>query len=168
MHIIYITGEITDATVDKFINEYNNCQFKDLVIYINSQGGDIAHANVIINIINNSIFDITLIGVGMLFSAAFDIFFLTKCAHKYTLPDTIGMAHFSWSTFQLDESGKPHAEYDKFMMAGMKKTKVTTLQTYTDLGMTPAEVATINKSKDCYFTNIRLQELIEYGKETDS
>ena len=64
-NVIYIKGEITDESVEAFITDYNRCKTSEPVtIYINSIGGDIAHATVITDVINSNKANITLIATG--------------------------------------------------------------------------------------------------------
>lgn len=165
MNILYLKGEINDNSIDDFIKEYNKCS-KDnpITIYINSCGGDVGHADIILNIINQNSKNITLIASGEIFSAAFNIFFFSKCK-RIILEDCIGMAHFSWATFQLDETGKPSSEYDKFLMDEMKRNKSYTIKRFQSIGLNSRELNKIKNSKDCFFTVERLKELLNYGQK---
>ncbi len=167
MNILYITGEINDNLVDHFIKEYNKLDKSNpIVIYINTMGGDVYHAEVIIDIINNNKDNITLIASGEIYSAGFNIFFFSKCAKKL-LPEALGMAHFAWSIFQFDESGKPSNDQDKFLMTEMKRSKDITIKRFEAIGLTPKEISKIKQSKECYFSNERLHELLKYGNKED-
>lgn len=168
-NIIYITGEINDESVEKFIRNFNAAdKTQPIIIYINSEGGDVAHADVISNIIESAS-NVLLIAVGTIFSAAFNIFFFTNNGFnlkKVILPDTIGMAHFSWATFELDESGKVSGDGNKFLMQEMKANKHLTLTRLEKIGLNKTELNKIKNGKDCYFNRKRLQELLDYGQKT--
>ena len=159
-NIVYIKGEIDDTSVATFITDYNKCDLDEpITIYLNSVGGDVAHASVIADVINNKAESTVLIATGEIFSAAFNIFFASKCK-RMLLEDCIGMAHFSWATFALDETGKVSSVYEKFVLQEMKKSKAETLQRLQNLGLTPKELAVIKKGQDCYFSRERLTELL--------
>lgn len=165
MNILYITGEINDALVNSFIKDYNKLDKDEpIVIYINTMGGDVYHAEVIIDVINNNKENITLIASGEIYSAGFNIFFFSQCAKKL-LPEALGMAHFAWSIFQFDESGKPSNDQDKFLMTEMKRSKDITIKRFEKIGLNPKEINKIKQSKECYFSNERLHELLNYGKK---
>lgn len=161
--IIYITNEINEDAVIDFIDEYNKCNiYEPITIYINSPGGYVSHAAVIQDIIDSSL-NVTFIAVGEIFSAAFNLFFFSKCKNKIILPETIGMIHFCWSTFNLDETGKPSSDYDKFIITDMKANKNKTLEKLQTLGLNTKELTKVKNSKDCYFTTERLKELLNNG-----
>jgi ATP-dependent Clp protease protease subunit len=168
MQTIYIVGEIKAKTVVNFLLDYDRLNpTKPITIYLNSPGGGVSHGLVITDVINNNYKNITLIACGEIFSAAFDIFYNTKCK-RLILPETIGMAHFCWSMFQLDESGKPVTEYDKFVMGVLKNNKSKSIAMYKNIGLTSKELSKIKTGKDCYFTTERLNELLENGKKNRS
>lgn len=168
MQILYISNELTHEVVQNFIRDYNCLDLtKSITIYIKSVGGLVGHYALITHIINSNYKNVTLVAVDEIFSSAFNIFFSFK-GKRIILPDTIGMAHFCWSTFQLDERGKPSTDYDKFIMAEMKRNKSKTIKNFQDIGLNTKEVNKIKNSKDCYFTTERLNELLTYGKKNRS
>lgn len=157
--LIYINGELTVEVVNKFINDVNNFKDEKLHIYINSIGGEISHAEVIKDIISN-LEDVTLIASGDLFSAAFDIFFMSKCKEKIILPKTYGMVHYTSILVEIDESLSPRAEQPKFILNEFKKHKKETINILKKIGLTKKELSIIKKGKDCYFDTKRLIELL--------
>ena len=165
MNSIYFIGEITNTSTQDFIKQFNSIDKTiPFNIYINSEGGDIAHADVIIDLINQYSELITLTAVGQISSAAFNIFFFTNCK-KQVLPQTIGMCHSSWTSVYFNETGKPITEFDKLVVQEMKRAQSVNLDKLKDLGLTPTELKKVKAGKDCYFTDIRLKELLEYGKK---
>jgi len=164
-NVIYINGEVTDSLVEHFISCYNKADKNEhITIYINSVGGEIAHSALIIDIINKNADNISLVACGEIFSAAFEIFFFSKCNNKQLLEDCIGMAHYSWSTFALDEAGKVSSEYEKFLLQEMKKNKIYTLKKFQEIGLTQKELGVIKRGKDCFFNRERLEELLKYKR----
>lgn len=164
MKALYINGDIDDTVVNTFFNDFNKVPPKEkIVIYISSIGGFDHQSITIIDLINNNKNRIELVASGFIYSAAFNIFFFSKCKRRL-LPETVGMAHFAKQSFEIDETGKPLGEYGRFMVKDFKRTKLITLDKLKQIGLNTKELNDIRKSKECYLSYDRLKELLEYAK----
>lgn len=163
-NIIYLTGAITYESTNKFIDEYNRLDpTVPVTMYLNSTGGETAHGQVIQDIINTTP-AITLIGCGVLFSCAFNIFFGSSCP-RILMPDTLGMAHYYWASLQVDEAGNYPDSYEKVLRQHMLKNKSKTIQRFKSIGLNDEEIDIIKQGDDCYFTTPRLQQLLKYAQD---
>lgn len=168
MKVLYINGDIDDVIVNSFFAEFNKISIKEkITIYISSNGGYDHQSLAIIDLINNNANRIELVASGFIYSAAFNIFFFTKCKHRL-LPETVGMAHYPKATFEINESGKATDEGGRFMIKEFKRTKAITMNNLKQIGLTTKELAEVRNSKECYLTYNRLIELLEYAKKDRS
>lgn len=165
MAILYLCGEVNKELVNQFLEQFNKIkEASPITIYINSEGGFAGEGDAIIDIINCNAKRITLVACGEIASCGFNIFFETKCK-KRILEGTTGMAHFSWASFSLNESGQPTTDEDRFLMNTMKSNKAKTIKKFREMGLNRHEIGKINTNREAYFTYERLKELLD-GKTT--
>lgn len=89
-----ISGEVDETMLEKFINIHKESEWKKVVILFDSNGWYSHIWSQIISIIND-IEDCTIIAWNEISSAAFDIFFLSKCK-KEVVDACVWMCHL-WS-----------------------------------------------------------------------
>jgi ATP-dependent protease ClpP protease subunit len=87
---IYLFGEITEESSKEIVSEIMNCK-TDILLVINSSGGDVDSGNSIINAINWCDKNIYTLGNGAVYSMAFQIFLHGK--KRFSMPNTIFMFH---------------------------------------------------------------------------
>lgn len=168
-NIIYLTGELTDAVLKEFLQDYNKCDFtRPITIYLNTCGGFISVSNILIDIINYNADRIHLIASGEIYSAGFDVFFFSKCKRSI-LPYCTGMTHYMSAYVKFGESGSQNSE-DRLIISEMKKNKNSTFIQLEEIGLTKKELSLVRRGKDCYFSHDRLVELLNYkhGEKNES
>jgi len=164
MQILNIVGDIDEDMIYCFTEDYNKLKLdQPVTIYLNTGGGDTSIGDAIIDIINTSPFDITLVAAGYIYSAGFDIFFSSNCK-KRILPGTLGMIHFSYAMVDINENGQTSTPHAKFLISEMKNSKANTVERLRELGLTPTELKKVNSNADCFFTTQRLNELLDGQK----
>jgi ATP-dependent protease ClpP protease subunit len=159
VHKIY--DHITPQTLDNLIEVYNNATKKDeIIIYLNSPGGDYNSMEAILDLINTNSSITTLIGYGCLFSSAFELFFSVTCK-KRLLGGCNGMYHQSVIDITVNEQWKTEFQSDKskkLYMTGYMRSK--TLETCNRLKMSDIEIKSIKNGKDLYFDPIRMHNFL--------
>lgn len=128
---------------------------------LNSLGGDLAESEAIIHLINQNKAALILTAFGSIQSAAFNIFFSTKC-ERIILPSTYGVLHKSRSDITIVEGGKLYSDHDKFHQLFMKKHLPENTDSFLNtLTLTPKELADFRKGKDVYLSPLRLTEILK-------
>jgi ATP-dependent protease ClpP protease subunit len=159
--VLYISGDLEDGQLHEFFYQFNKIDTKThILIYLNSEGGDVGCGQILTDFINEHRDRITLVACGYIFSAAFNLFFECRCKRRIS-DGTLGMAHFSWATFDLDEGGKPKEEGDAFLMEQMKANKNKTVEQFRKLGLNQRELKKLRDNKEVYFTTQRLKQLLD-------
>lgn len=104
----FLSGDINDGNVGEcikwIISENVKQEHKELILYINSIGGDLYSAFGLIDIIHLSKISIKTVAVGSLMSAAFLIFMCGTKDRRFITKNTSIMSH-QFSTFY---EGKEH------------------------------------------------------------
>lgn len=165
--IISIIGEFKDSTLEKFIEDYQsiiigNVDEKiDIDVYMESSGGESFIGDIMLDILDKSPHNITLIAVDEICSAAFNLFFRSKVA-KRILPFTIGMAHYGRvEGITVNEKGKSVDDCDIAQIESLKNMRDDTIKFCKSLGMNNSEIRKIRQGKEVYFQHKRLQEFID-------
>lgn len=94
MRTFIYDDDIKSPEVGKLIDQFTKTEDNEIHIYVRSCGGDADLVKPLIDIINNSDKEITLIGFAEVHSAAFDLFWKTTC-NKRILKGTYSILHFS-------------------------------------------------------------------------
>jgi hypothetical protein len=161
--IVKIQEEITDATLDKIIDAYNNLGSDEgLFIYLNSNGGLTKVTEAILDIINrqDNAVRTTLIGYGELGSSAFHLFYSAKCDRELT-PGCHGLYHQSSMSVDMNENGRPSYTYSKFQEKYLKNfCKKATLDFCNDIGIIGDQLALIKRGKDVWFQPHEMQQFL--------
>jgi len=87
---IYLFGEITEESSREVVSQIMNCE-SDIILFINSSGGDVDSGNSIINAINWCDRNVYTVGNGAVYSMAFQIFLYGK--KRFSMPNTLFMFH---------------------------------------------------------------------------
>ena len=164
--ILNLSGEIVEESVEKLIGGVNglyNRNGEKLFIYFTSEGGSVSVTSAMIDIINQNVDLIELVGYGELFSAGFNLFFKSKC-NKILLSNSIGMCHISYMNVEINENLKLADPYGLALKKSFKKEKLITEAFCKSLGMTSKEMNSVLKGKDAYFDYSRMLELMNYQK----
>ena len=167
--ILHLAGEINGEKVDKLIDAINifNKQPNDkLNIYFRSDGGDVESQTAIIHLINSNSANIHLIAYGIIYSAAFFIFFNCKC-ERTVLHGTVGMCHYARVGIEVGDNNKGYYSSDKANQSWAKEENMWVLQFCIQLGMSVKEINLIKKTQEVYFQVERLQELLENSKNAE-
>lgn len=163
--IITLEGTVDSTMFNKLINSYNLLREdaeKDLemIIYLSSCGGNSYIANAIIDLINKHAQCTTLIAASHILSAAFSIFFQTKCL-KQIVPATIGMDHLAKIDSQITEGGTIMGAEDQFSLKVMRRSKKESLSFYESIGMKQEWIDDILDGRDVYFTTKELETMLK-------
>lgn len=159
---------MTAINFDKEINTENviwlieqiNLSKSPIIIYVCSDGGNPSTIQPAIDFINKLVGkkDITLIAFSSISSAAFDLFWQTKCK-KDVLPGTFALIHKT--KLEMDESNKTHLEQKKVakeqdadLYQFLKRSKALPLQ----------ELRNFNNNKDVIVGYDRLCKLLNIKK----
>lgn len=161
--ILYLEEEITRETVDKLIAALKEAGDQgELDIYFASNGGARYLSDVIVDIINAHWNKITLIAHSDLQSAAFEVFFKSKCPRR-VMPQAIGMYHQSYADFTLNCSKKIVSESDRLVLKGMNTVALQEMSgLLSSLGATEKEIRKFKRGDDVWFDSSRLQEMLGY------
>lgn len=158
--IIYLKDEIRVNLTNKFLHYISKLkEGEPITIYLNTNGGDIADQELILEVINKYKDNIHLIACGNIYSAGFTIFFKSQCKRSIA-KGTTGMAHFVWTEIEVDQSGKPKTDYGKFVLKTMVDSKKEFIEFLKELGLNNKEVSEAKKGEEVYFTESRLKELL--------
>lgn len=165
MHALYINGSIDSDTVSTFFTEFNKFPVDEqLLIYITSDGGYSAVGDTITNLINKNANRITLIASGFIESAAFNIFFFSKCKREILL-DTVGMVHYARCSIEITQNGKPYTDGGKMDLHELKRSAPSTFERLKrEIGLNTKELKLIKEGEDCYFSYPRLKQLLKYAE----
>lgn len=134
------------------------------MVILNSGGGLIDVADIILEILAGANVGVTLMALGSIYSAAFELFFRADC-DKIIHPHTLGMFHFGFDDISMDENGKAKGEEAAARMNLLKLMKPKTLELCELLGMTTGEIRKIKSGKDVYFQPNRLHEFLKSFNE---
>lgn len=161
MHAIYLTNEVNSSMVNYLFERFISGKTK--IIYLNTNGGDLSIAFVIIDFISKSYAqdnDLTLIVSGRVMSAGMWIFYLSRCK-KRILPATIGLAHRISSTLKVmtNGEGRNDDEYYRKRLEEVLDKKDTSLAEI--LGLKKKEKKAYLAGKDVRLEEGRLREILQ-------
>jgi len=156
---ITISEVISNFSFMTILNAFNSLEKEEnLIIYLNTPGGEVDSMNAIIDFINHNTERIELIGNWELSSAGFDIYMKSKC-NKKLLQNTIGMAHYSSASVLVNENGELSDPYNQVRFDQLRSEKAKSLAFFKKLGLTANELKTIKAGQEQYFTYERMLEL---------
>jgi len=133
-----------------------------VTLYFSSNGGEASASMVFIDYLESLSNEVNLeiVGNGILMSAGFDIFYMTKCQNKRILKGTIGMIHES-TTGVSSRAIKQNGSMDRFRIDEEKKANREINNWYKKLGITEDELKIIKNGDDLFLGNARLKQLLK-------
>lgn len=159
--IININESISNESFNKLLNGVNSLrEYENILVYFNSEGGDVESMEAIIDLINQHYDKFELVANGKIYSAAFIIFYRVHC-RKRVLPGTIGMAHYIRVGIHVNEERQGYYEADKAMLDWVEKQNEWTIALYKSLKLTKQELNLLKASREVYFSTERLNELLK-------
>lgn len=112
--MFYIIEEITSDLI-RSVNEYYLLDKPEYMFYINSPGGSVFDAEVLLDIFNFYKNKTTLIANGQVSSVAFNLFFRAQC-NRIIYPNSYGIAHRCyWVSGSIRKEGAIN-EIDKWIL----------------------------------------------------
>lgn len=131
-------------------------------IYFSSPGGSVSDAAILIDYINTTTdFVFELIGTWNLSSSGFNIFTLARCK-KRLIEQTNNFAVIH--LFDRDVSArdlKKKKSFERFMNNEMEKQNEQLIDWYSQIGVTPEQIAEILAGEDVLIDNRQLNEILE-------
>ena len=159
-HIYFLTGDITEASVNgviKWIVYENAINPKSkLTLYINSEGGSVGDAFALIDVMRNSKCRISTIGLGSICSCGFFIFAAGAKGNRYIAKNTSILCH----QFSATMDAKFHDLEAFGIESKLTNQRLTTLLVESS-GLSASEVKKkLLTASDVWLT---AEELVEYG-----
>jgi len=165
-----VDNKLTNQLIER-INEVNaaNSQGLDekLIWYFSTEGGDIASAREIIDIINTNKDIIELIASDVIASSGFFIFFKSMCKRRI-LPYTIGVHHSAVSTINIRVGNLPKNEYDVLTRSKNRQINSDLFNLGVSLGLDDIQCKTFKKGKDVIIEYPELQILLTRSIELNA
>ncbi len=159
-----LAGEFNDKTIIKFTEFLNNIELtEDIIIYLNSGGGDAYVTFCLLDIIHSYPGKITLVATGRICSSAFDLFFEAK-VNKKILPRTIGMTHISTWKAIINSNLQGVDEFEIFKFEYLKDDHKYLDVQKKFINFSKEEVTQIRSGKELWLNTTRLNELLEFNK----
>ena len=159
---LFWNESIDKSFIDAVINKLDFLpENTELIIYLNSTGGMVAAEKVLIDLINANKSRIQLIVTGTISSAAFTLFYLSKCYRKI-IPGIVGMYHGSSMELGINTLGQPSDQNSvawKRMLLTDDKYDSEYICDY--LEFTPAQKRKVMQGKDVYFNTEEMQKFLE-------
>lgn len=162
--IFSILNDIDSETVNLFTAFLNDAESDpnkkhNIEILLNSNGGEPAHGNIILYMINERKERVTLIAYGQIYSAAFELYILAQCDKKI-LPYTTAMYHRATQEITITSGNKPQTTAEKASLQALIANEAVTKKVCGLTKMSEQEKADIFNDKDVYFSYERLLEIL--------
>lgn len=147
--------------LEKLVSSINTLNEKEtLLIYLNSEGGSVDQMEAIIDLINENQDRIKMTAFGEISSAAFNIFFRSKCEREI-LPQTIAIAHFTGVKInKITDKHYRDSLSGPFYIRWSEGYLEFCLKIYKKLGFSDKELVKVSKGEDLYFLTDRLLEFL--------
>lgn len=155
MKYFHFDGDISEKSLDTFLQFVNENEHEQMSIILNSIGGKKNLTHVILDIINLNADRTTLISCGC-YSASFYLFYEAKCKKKMT-EGNVGMMHYSSTNINTMSNGKPAYSEDENIVKNWKEDK--SQEEFVKQFMTPVELKKYKRGNDVYFTFKRMKEI---------
>jgi ATP-dependent protease ClpP protease subunit len=155
MKYFHFDGDISEKSLDTFLQFVNENEHEQMSIILNSIGGKKNLTHVILDIINLNTEKVTLISCGC-YSASFYLFYEAKCKKKMT-EGSAGMMHYSSTNINTMSNGKPTYSEDENIVKNWKEDK--SQEEFVKQFMTPIELKKYKRGNDVYFTFKRMKEI---------
>jgi ATP-dependent protease ClpP protease subunit len=157
MKIIYLDTDVNEEMKDKVLEALN--EDWEIMFYLNSWGGKAQFANFIIDQINKNKDRVTLIATLQIASAAFRIFFLSKCKREI-LDDTEWLAHMGQQNIKMN--GKEEiSNVDKWRIKEMMKEEFVQEKLLKNLWVSKRNRKLFMQWYDIYFNTKQLRKMLK-------
>ena len=165
--IFNLNGTIDRDAVSAVISVLNSLDvtengIEDLTIYLQSNGGSTGCSNAIANILNNHKGKLEVIAYESILSSGFTLFFKLKCK-KSILSETSGMYHLSVVDGNPIYEGGKLDSYGEFCLKEMVYNFLD--GTNKLVGFTDKEIKDMKNSKDVWFSEKRLKQMLTFNKK---
>lgn len=130
----------------------------EVTFYLNSHGWNSKYAHQIVDLINSNLERVTLIATCEIASAAFRIFFFSKCKRK-VLDDTEWLAHMARMDIRMDWN-KEIWSVEKWRVKEMKKYELIQEKCLRSLGVSKRNRKLFLKWYDVYFNTKKLRKML--------
>lgn len=157
MKIIYLTDDVSQSMCDIVISTIN--EESEITFYLNSQWWRAQYARCIVDAINKNKDRITLIATHEISSAAFRIFFLSKCKREI-LDDTEWLAHMGRIDVRMDWN-KETSSIDNWRVKEMRKEEDVQEKLLKSLWVSKRNRKLFLKWYDIYFNTKSLRKMLK-------
>ena len=162
--IFNILNDIDSETVNLFTAFLNDAESDPnkkpyIEIFLNSNGGEPAHGNIILYMINERKERVTLTAHNQIFSTAFELYVLAQCDKKI-LPYTTAMYHRATQEITMTSGNTPKTATDTANLNSLIADEAVTKKVCELTKMSEEEKADIFNDKDVYFSYERLLEIL--------
>lgn len=157
MKIIYLIDEVWQSMCDIVINAIN--EEWEITFYLNSEWWRAQYARCIVDAINKNKNRITLIATHQISSAAFRIFFQSKCKREI-LDDTEWLAHMGRLTVSMDWNKEINST-DKWRIEEIRKEEDKQEKLLKSLWVSKRNRKLFLKWYDIYFNTKKLRKMLK-------
>lgn len=163
-----VAWEVDNSMLQKFIEiQRNSSDDTETIVFLETSWWNSSVSLNIVDVINNTK-NITLVGQNDLFSAWFNIFFLSKC--KKRINDICnGMCHMGWFTTHTNHvrrAWEPVWE-TRCSLHNVKTLSNKLAKFYRETcGMSKKDVKAYLDDYDVYFSKRRMQKMIDFQNKT--
>ncbi len=159
---IIINDGIGERTLQNLADAYNDLEEKggSLNIFLESQGGSVAHGEAMIELINRYAQGTTLTAFGLIASMGFKIFAEAQCQKK-VLDSAYAICHLSRWNSEVLEGCVAADDFAKFKERKMKKILNKSLKFYEELGFKEEELTCMKQGKDVHLDSDRLKKMFK-------
>jgi len=131
-------------------------------LYIGTNGGYLALAEIMVDIINNYPYNLNITYVGMVYSAGMLLF--SKIKRPFKITDTLtGMLHYPYTDVN-SKNLKDEESFDYFTLQQDQKSLEFYLSEISRF-LSDLEIQKIKNGKEVYLDNERMREMYEYYNE---
>ena len=162
MKVIYLDTDVNEEMRDAVINGLS--EEWDVTFYLNSWGGKSQFAHFIIDQINKNKDRVTLIATLQVASAAFRIFFYSKCKRE-VLDDTEWLAHM-WQMSVKMNGEKDISSVDKWRIEEMMKEEIEQEKYLKVLWVSKKNRKLFLKWYDIYFGTKQLRKMLKKSENS--
>lgn len=156
MKYVHLEGWVDENMRDIVTNTLN--EEWEVTFYLNSNGGRIQFARQIVDIINKDEDRVTLIATHEISSAAFRIFFFSKCKREI-LDDTEWLAHMGQIDLRMNWNWHISST-ENWRVKEMKKEEKVQERLLKSLGVSKRNRKLFLKWYDIYFTTKQLRKML--------
>jgi len=159
MRTILFDDKIEIETIRKLIDDIESKDDNEITIYFTTSGGQSFVGDIIIDYFNTTKREITLIGLWMINSAGFLIFFKSTGLKERRFINAHSVLHLMNRDTNIVES-KDKDQYEYFLNKQLENDNKELIEFYRSVGVSEKYINKINKFWDVYLDNNELNELL--------